>query len=96
MNPGQGRKASRTLTMLDKIKTTLQLARPELLHEQAYINGEWVSATDGGTFPVTNPADDTLLAEVAQAPDTFTPWLREILAHRQTALDTWIHAHCAD
>ncbi|HLF31174.1 MAG TPA: NAD-dependent succinate-semialdehyde dehydrogenase [Xanthomonadales bacterium] len=52
--------------MLDKIKTTLKLARPELLREQAYINGEWVSATDGGTFPVTNPADNTLLAEVAQ------------------------------
>ncbi len=37
-----------------------------------------------------------LLAEAAQAPDTFTPWLREILTHRQSALDTWIHAHCAD
>ena len=37
-----------------------------------------------------------LLAEVAQAPDTFTPWLREILAHRQTELETWVHAHCAD
>lgn len=35
-----------------------------------------------------------LLLEVAQAPDTFTPWLREILAHRQTELDTWVHAHC--
>jgi len=52
--------------MLDKIKTPLKLSNPDLLRETAYINGKWVSADDGGTFPVTNPADDSLLAEVAQ------------------------------
>jgi len=52
--------------MLDKIKTTLKLRNPDLLREQAYINGEWVSAADGATFEVTNPADNSVLARVAQ------------------------------
>jgi succinate-semialdehyde dehydrogenase/glutarate-semialdehyde dehydrogenase len=52
--------------MLDKIKTTLNLNNPELLCEQAYINGEWVSAADGSTFEVTNPADGSLVATVPQ------------------------------
>ena len=52
--------------MLDKIKIALKLADTNLLREQAYLNGAWVSADDGGTFDVTNPADGTLLARVAQ------------------------------
>ena len=43
--------------MLDTLKTTLELNRPELLREEAYVNGEWLSAGDGQTFNVTNPAD---------------------------------------
>jgi succinate-semialdehyde dehydrogenase/glutarate-semialdehyde dehydrogenase len=52
--------------MLDKIKTVLHLDNPGLLREQAYVNGEWLSANDGGTFEVSNPADGSLLANVAQ------------------------------
>ncbi len=52
--------------MLDTLKTTLKLNNPGLLREQAYINGEWVSAADGGTFTVTNPADGSLVAKVPQ------------------------------
>jgi succinate-semialdehyde dehydrogenase/glutarate-semialdehyde dehydrogenase len=52
--------------MLDKLKTQLQLKNPDLLREQAYINGEWVDADDGRSFPVTNPADNSLLANVAE------------------------------
>jgi succinate-semialdehyde dehydrogenase/glutarate-semialdehyde dehydrogenase len=37
-----------------------------LLREQSYITGAWVSADDGGTFDVTNPADGSLVASVAQ------------------------------
>ena len=50
--------------MLDKIKSILQLKNPGLLREQGYVNGEWVSAADGGTFEVTNPADGSVLANV--------------------------------
>ena len=46
---GNGDDAQET-TMLDRIKSTLKLRNPDLLREQAYINGEWVSADDGATF----------------------------------------------
>ena len=36
-----------------------------------------------------------LMAEIAAAPDAFTPWLREILAHRRSAIETWIDEHHA-
>jgi succinate-semialdehyde dehydrogenase/glutarate-semialdehyde dehydrogenase len=52
--------------MLDTIKTTLKLKNPSLLREQAFIDGAWVDAADGGTFPVTNPADGSLVAHVPQ------------------------------
>ena len=52
--------------MLDTLKTTLELKNPALLREQAYINGEWISAPDGMTFDVTNPADGSLVATVPQ------------------------------
>ena len=43
--------------MLDTLKTQLKLNNPALLREQSYIDGDWVSAPGGETFPVTNPAD---------------------------------------
>jgi succinate-semialdehyde dehydrogenase/glutarate-semialdehyde dehydrogenase len=52
--------------MLDTLKTTLKLKNPGLLCERAYIDGAWVEAADGGTFPVTNPADGSLVANVPQ------------------------------
>ncbi len=52
--------------MLDTLKTTLDLNNPELLREQAYVNGEWISASGGQTFDVTNPADGSLVATVPQ------------------------------
>ena len=52
--------------MLDTLKTTLKLKNPSLLREQAYIDGAWVGAAAAGTFPVTNPADGSLVANVPQ------------------------------
>jgi succinate-semialdehyde dehydrogenase/glutarate-semialdehyde dehydrogenase len=54
------------MLMLDTLKTKLDLKNPALLREQSYINGEWVSAWDGATFPVTNPADGSLVATVPE------------------------------
>ena len=34
--------------MLDTLKTTLKLKNPSLLREQAYLDGAWVGAADGG------------------------------------------------
>ncbi|WP_440940911.1 isopentenyl-diphosphate Delta-isomerase [Immundisolibacter sp.] len=53
--------------------------------------------------PVPDPAEASawrwlawpeLLAEVARAPDGFTPWLREILAQRRPLIENWVEAHC--
>ncbi|MDZ4728416.1 MAG: NAD-dependent succinate-semialdehyde dehydrogenase [Xanthomonadales bacterium] len=52
--------------MLDKVKTQLQLKNPGLLREQSYINGQWINADDERSFAVTNPADNSLLANVAE------------------------------
>ncbi|MCW9078069.1 MAG: aldehyde dehydrogenase family protein, partial [Gammaproteobacteria bacterium] len=41
------------------------LKDPTLLRTQAYINGQWVDADSGETFPVLNPATQEVLAEVA-------------------------------
>ena len=41
------------------------LSDPSLIRTQAYINGQWVDADDGATFPVYNPATHELIAEVA-------------------------------
>jgi succinate-semialdehyde dehydrogenase/glutarate-semialdehyde dehydrogenase len=58
--------AKGVIFMLDTLKTTLKLKNPSLLREQAYIDGAWVDAPDGDTFPVTNPADGSLVANVPQ------------------------------
>jgi succinate-semialdehyde dehydrogenase/glutarate-semialdehyde dehydrogenase len=34
----------------------MHLKDPQLLREQAFVNGEWVNADSGATFDVTNPA----------------------------------------
>jgi len=52
--------------MLDKLKMTLKLNNPSLFRQQSYINGQWVSAENDETFAVINPADGSLLAEVAE------------------------------
>ncbi len=44
----------------------LRLTDGELLRDRAYIDGAWVPAADGRTFPVTDPASGTELAQVAQ------------------------------
>ena len=35
---------------------TLTLNDPDLLRQQAYIDGQWVDADSGATFPVIDPA----------------------------------------
>eukprot|EP00003_Mantamonas_plastica_P025074 TRINITY_DN4830_c0_g1_i1.p1 TRINITY_DN4830_c0_g1~~TRINITY_DN4830_c0_g1_i1.p1 ORF type:complete len:490 (+),score=78.04 TRINITY_DN4830_c0_g1_i1:1078-2547(+) len=43
---------------------TIELNKADLLRDRAFINGCWTAATSGQTFPVTNPANGELLAEV--------------------------------
>jgi acyl-CoA reductase-like NAD-dependent aldehyde dehydrogenase len=44
--------------------STIALNDPSLLHEQAYIDGEWCDADDGATFEVTDPATGQALGRV--------------------------------
>ena len=43
----------------------IKLKDPSLLRSQAYINGAWIDAADGRVFAVNNPADGSLVTEVA-------------------------------
>ncbi|HSM68816.1 MAG TPA: aldehyde dehydrogenase family protein, partial [Xanthomonadales bacterium] len=43
----------------------MKLSNPKLFRSQAYIDGQWADADDGATFEVTNPADGSVLTEVA-------------------------------
>jgi len=43
--------------MATQAESFLQLKDPNLLRQQAYINGQWVDAGDKATFAVRNPAD---------------------------------------
>ena len=49
----------------DSGRYTWSLSDPDLLRTQAYINGEWVDADDGSTFPVYNPATGEVVADMA-------------------------------
>ncbi len=44
----------------------LPLSDTGLLRNRAYINGEWVDAKSGATFPVSNPATGEIITEVAK------------------------------
>ncbi len=62
------------------------LTDPALLRTQAYINGEWVDADDGSMFPVYNPSNGELVAEVA---DVGAAETRRAIEAAETARHAW-------
>jgi succinate-semialdehyde dehydrogenase/glutarate-semialdehyde dehydrogenase len=48
------------------MKTTISLNDPTLLKNQAFIDGQWIDADSGNRLAVTNPANNEVIAEVAQ------------------------------
>lgn len=42
----------------------IDMKNPTLFRNQAYINGEWIGADSGESFPVTNPADGSVITDV--------------------------------
>ncbi|HET6629040.1 MAG TPA: NAD-dependent succinate-semialdehyde dehydrogenase [Woeseiaceae bacterium] len=44
----------------------LEISDRSLLKSQAYIDGQWVDSDSGETYNVTNPADESAIAEVAK------------------------------
>ena len=65
---------------------SMQLADKGLLKTQAFINGEWVDADDGGTLPVTNPANGEVIAEVAKCGTAET---RRAIEAAEAAMVEW-------
>ena len=57
-----------------------------LLRRQAYVDGAWVDADSGDTFPVTNPATGEVVAEVPRMGAAET---RRALAAAERALPAW-------
>ncbi|MGB0670063.1 MAG: NAD-dependent succinate-semialdehyde dehydrogenase [Rhodospirillales bacterium] len=79
----------------------MQLQDPALLRDKAYVNGAWLGADNGSTFPVTNPADGSLLgyvpdmgaaetrAAITAADAAFKPWAARTAKDRANVLRTW-------
>ncbi|GAD55037.1 NAD-dependent succinate-semialdehyde dehydrogenase [Limimaricola cinnabarinus] len=77
------------------------LSRPDLVRDRAFLGGKWVSAKDGKTFDVTNPARGDVLAtvadlgraEIAQAIDIAhkaqKPWAAKTGKERAKILRRW-------
>jgi succinate-semialdehyde dehydrogenase / glutarate-semialdehyde dehydrogenase len=66
------------------LKNQIQLARPDLFREAAYLAGEWVGAGDAGV-PVTNPSTGQVIGQVPRlsAEDTVEAIRRSEAAFRQ-------------
>jgi succinate-semialdehyde dehydrogenase/glutarate-semialdehyde dehydrogenase len=81
------------------LKTTLR--DPSLLAERAYVNGQWITADDGVTLDVTNPADGSVIARVPAllaaetrraieaAEAAFVSWREVPAAERARLLEVW-------
>ncbi|HNS92714.1 MAG TPA: NADP-dependent succinate-semialdehyde dehydrogenase [Thauera sp.] len=64
----------------------MQLNDTGLLRAQAYIDGQWLAADDGGSFDVTNPADGS---RVGSVPDMGAAETRRAIAAADAALPAW-------
>ncbi len=73
----------------------------KLVKQQAYVNGEWISADNNKTFTVTNPADNSVIAQVPslgkdetirailQAESAFKLWRNKTAQERSNLLKRW-------
>lgn len=79
----------------------IQNRQMHLLKKHAFINGQWVSAQSNAVFPVLNPADDKVIAEIPDmdaadakiavdiASDTFHTWRNTTAKERANILRRW-------
>jgi succinate-semialdehyde dehydrogenase/glutarate-semialdehyde dehydrogenase len=64
----------------------MMLEDPRLLRQQAFVGGAWIDADDGRTFPVGNPADGTIIAQV---PSLGAAETRRAIAAAEAAFPAW-------
>lgn len=50
------------ISSTDRLKLVRMMS--SLIQNQAFINGKWTNASDNGSFEVTNPANQTVIAEI--------------------------------
>jgi succinate-semialdehyde dehydrogenase / glutarate-semialdehyde dehydrogenase len=70
------------------IVAPMTAVEPALLRRQAFVDGSWVDADSGTTFPVTNPANGETLADVPRMGAAET---RRALSAAERALPDWKH-----
>jgi succinate-semialdehyde dehydrogenase / glutarate-semialdehyde dehydrogenase len=72
--------------MLTSVALEIPIKDEKLFRQQCYVDGAWVGAEDGSTFPVTNPADSSQIGTVPSfsAGDT-----RRAIAAAEAALPAW-------
>ena len=73
----------------------------DLLHQQAWVDGQWIDAQSGDTIAVTNPADGSEVgsvpslsaeetrAAIAAAAEAFVQWRRLTAKERSAILMKW-------
>ncbi len=64
----------------------MKLLEQTLFRQQAYINGKWLDAKDGQTFPVSNPANEALLGTV---PNMGAAETKDAIIAAENALPAW-------
>ena len=64
----------------------IDIADKSLIKTGAYINGEWVDADDGSVYPVENPANGEVIAEMANCGGAET---RRAIAAAEAAMPAW-------
>ena len=71
----------------------MQPIATDLLRDQAYLDGAWVGADSGATFPVHDPATGLVIAEVPRMGAAET---RRAIAAAHRALPAWKHRTAKD
>ncbi|MCB9303150.1 MAG: NAD-dependent succinate-semialdehyde dehydrogenase [Lewinellaceae bacterium] len=64
----------------------LSIQDPSLFRNKAFLNGQWVAADNRETYPIHNPADGALIAEV---PDMGVAETRRAIEAAHAALPAW-------
>jgi succinate-semialdehyde dehydrogenase/glutarate-semialdehyde dehydrogenase len=63
-----------------------QLHDRDLLRDKAYVDGSWIAADSGRSFPVRNPASGD---EIAQVPDLGVAEVRRAIEAANAAYPAW-------
>jgi len=74
------------MNLSDAKGTPMKISDATLLRTQAHIDGAWVDADSGETLAVTNPANGTVVAEVAKCGTAET---RRAIEAAEAALPAW-------